>query len=180
MKYYALDIPDVMVIEPRVYEDERGFFYESYRQSFFSDLGIRDYFVQDNHCRSQKGVLRGLHFQVAPCEQAKLVRCVEGKIFDVVVDIRPDSKTFGKYASVELSAENKKILYVPIGFAHGYLALEDGTEVLYKVTAIWSPSHERGIVWNDPDVKISWPKLEKSYVLSERDQKYPTLKEYFQ
>jgi dTDP-4-dehydrorhamnose 3,5-epimerase len=178
MKFTPSEIEGVWVIEPRVYEDARGFFYESYRRSEFADHGIGDEFVQDNHCYSAKGVLRGLHFQREPHQQSKLVRAVRGRVFDVILDIRKKSKTFGKYLGIELSAENRKILYVPVGFAHGYCVLENGTEVLYKVSTVWSPPHEAGIVWNDPDLKIAWPKLDCPYQISERDRSYPTLKEY--
>ena len=178
MKFKALSIPDVILIEPRVFEDSRGFFYESYREDLFSQNGISQKFVQDNHSRSTKGVLRGLHYQIAPRAQAKLVRVVKGEVFDVAVDIRKDSKTFGKYVGEILSEKNKKIMYVPPGFAHGYLTLQDDTEFLYKCSDFYSPQHERGIIWNDTDIGIEWPELDIDFIYSEKDKKYPTLKEF--
>jgi len=165
------------LIEPQVFGDSRGFFYESFRENEFTRHGIEARFVQDNHSRSSKGVLRALHFQVKPKEQAKLIRVISGEVFDVVVDIRRDSKTFGQHFHSILNAENKTMLYVPAGFAHGFLALKDDTEFLYKVTDYYSPEHERGILWNDPAIKIAWPKLDAAYILSDKDKKNPTLKE---
>lgn len=178
MKFKTLSIPDVILIEPRVFEDSRGFFYESYREDAFVQNGITTKFVQDNHSRSTKGVLRGLHFQIPPKVQAKLVRVVRGEVFDVAMDIRKDSKTFGKYVGEILSEKNKKMMYIPPGFAHGYLTLQDDTEFLYKCSDFYSPQHERGIIWNDPDVGIAWPKLGVDFIFSEKDIKYPTLKEF--
>ena len=180
MKFTRLAISDVILIEPKVLGDERGFFLEFYREDLFEKNGISVKFVQDNHSRSVKGVLRGLHFQTEPMAQAKLVRVVQGEVYDVAVDIRKGSKTFGKYVGEILSAENKKMLYIPAGFAHGYCALKDGTEFMYKCSALYSPSHERGLIWNDPDLEISWPKLDVEYILSEKDKKYPILKKLFE
>ncbi len=177
MKFIGGKIPGVILIEPAVLGDDRGFFLETYRKDLFEQNGLRADFIQDNHSRSSKGVLRGLHYQVAPKEQAKLVRVVKGEAFDVVLDIRAGSKTFGRWEGHVLSAENKKILFVPAGFAHGFLALEDDTEFIYKVSEVYSPSHERGILWNDPDVGISWPKPNRPYILSDKDQKFPLLKD---
>ena len=180
MKFIPLKIKEVILIDPEVFEDSRGFFFESYSRDFFSRNGIQEEFVQDNHSRSLKGVLRGLHYQLLPLDQAKLVRVVSGKAFDVVVDIRPGSKTFGHYVSETLTAQNKKILYIPTGFAHGFLSLEDGTELLYKVSKPYSPTHERGILWSDPQISIVWPKLDTPYAFSEKDKKFPYLKEITQ
>ena len=165
------------MIEPQAFEDGRGFFMETYRRDLFEKNGISAHFVQDNHSRSAKGVLRGLHYQVAPKQQAKLVRVARGEVFDAVVDIRPGSKTFGRWEGHVLSGQNKKMLFVPVGFAHGFLSLEDDTEILYKVSEAYSPSHERGILWNDPAIGIQWPKLDRPYLLSEKDRKFPALEE---
>ena len=179
MKFTRLEIPDVILIEPQVYEDERGFFYESYREDIFKNNGVNVHFVQDNHSKSNKGVLRGLHFQIAPKAQAKLVRVTRGEVFDVAVDIRPKSQTFGQYVGVTLSEENKKMLYVPEGFAHGFLVMRDNTEFIYKCSDCYSIEHERGIIWNDSQINITWPKLDIPYVLSEKDKKLPSLKDMF-
>ena len=178
MKATPLNVPDVLLIEPRIFEDPRGFFYESYSEKEFAELGIHTKFVQDNHSRSSRGVLRGLHFQIAPKEQAKLVRVVRGEVFDVAVDIRKNSKTFGQHVDVTLSEENRRMLYVPAGFAHGYCVLRDGTELLYKTSDFYSPEHDRGIMWNDPDLHIPWPKLTGDYILSEKDKKHPPLSQW--
>jgi dTDP-4-dehydrorhamnose 3,5-epimerase len=176
-EFRELEIPGVVLIEPKVFEDERGCFMETYKRSDFAAAGITEQFVQDNHSASARGVLRGLHFQKGPNAQGKLVRCVRGKVFDVVADIRRDSPTFGKWASVELSGDNRKIIYVPAGLAHGFLALSGGAEVLYKCTKEYSPANESGIIWNDPDLDIDWPVKEP--ILSARDIKLPTLGEGF-
>jgi dTDP-4-dehydrorhamnose 3,5-epimerase len=177
MKFIPTDLSGVIVIEPRVFEDARGFFFESYQKALFAEHGIGVEFLQDNHTLSAKGVLRGLHFQIAPKAQAKLVRVVSGKAFDVVVDVRRDSKTFGRSMSMVLSAGNRKMLYIPAGFAHGYCALEDGTEFLYKASDFYSPQHERGIRWDDPALGIPWPKLDRPYTLSDKDRHYPLLED---
>ena len=176
MKFTPTKIPDVILIEPTVFSDSRGFFFESYSKEIFSRNGISVEFVQDNHSSSARGVLRGLHYQVRPKEQAKLVRVVSGAAFDVVVDIRRGSRTFGKFVAHQLTAENKKMVYVPVGFAHGFYVLKDSTEFLYKVSSPYSPEHERGILWNDPELGIPWPKLDVDYVISEKDKRHPALK----
>jgi dTDP-4-dehydrorhamnose 3,5-epimerase len=151
-------IPEVLLLEPRVFGDERGFFFESYNRAAFRDAtGLDISFVQDNHSRSARGVLRGLHYQVTQ-QQGKLLRVVVGEIFDVAVDLRRASPTFGRWVGVRLSAANKCQLWIPPGFAHGFLALEDGTELLYKASDYYAPAHERCIVWNDPQIGIDWPR----------------------
>lgn len=176
MKFIRTQVPGVILIEPDVFDDKRGFFFEFYSKELFAKNGITVDFVQDNHSKSAKGVLRGMHFQIPPKAQAKLVKVIKGSAFDVVVDIREGSQTFGKFVSHVLSAENKKMLYVPVGFAHGFCALEEGTEFLYKVSDFYSAKHERGIIWNDSAIDIPWPKIEGGYILSEKDKKYPPLK----
>ena len=173
--FKRLDIPDVILVEPKVFGDERGFFMETYKASEFKKNGIEYEFVQDNHSKSQKGVLRGLHYQLKPMEQGKLVRCIRGRIWDVAVDIRKGSPWYGKWVAVELSEENKLMLWVPSGFAHGFVALEDDTEVVYKVTKEYSPELDRGIIWNDTDIGVKWP-IENP-MLSEKDKNLPGLKE---
>ena len=169
-------IKDVILIKPKVFGDNRGFFMESYKKSDFYANGIDVEFNQDNHSKSSKGVLRGLHYQKAPYRQAKIVRCVKGRIYDVAVDIRPESKTFGQYVKVELSEENKHMLYIPVGFAHGFVALSDEVEILYKASGEYAPDADRGIIWNDPDINIDW-EIDFEPVLSDKDRKQPTLKE---
>jgi dTDP-4-dehydrorhamnose 3,5-epimerase len=149
-------LAEVLVVEPRVFGDERGFFFESWNARSFAEAGIPAKFVQDNHSRSARGVLRGLHYQIAQ-PQGKLVRVVRGSVFDVAVDIRRSSPTFGRWVGVELSADNRKMLWVPPGFAHGFLSLEDGTEFLYKCTDFYAPDHERTILWSDRQIGIDWP-----------------------
>ena len=163
-------IPDVKIIEPTVFGDERGFFFESFNQSKFETaIGRSVSFVQDNHSRSVKGVLRGLHYQISPHAQAKLVRCTLGKVFDVVVDIRQSSSTFGQWVGTYLSAENKRQLWIPEGFAHGFITLSDEAEFLYKTTDYYVPDHERCILWNDADIGIAWP-INDVPQLSRKDQ----------
>jgi dTDP-4-dehydrorhamnose 3,5-epimerase len=169
-------LPGVFVITPRVFSDPRGFFFESYNQETLRSKGIDTLFVQDNHSKSGRDTLRGLHFQVPPVEQVKLVRVVRGTIWDVAVDIRAGSPTFGQWLGVELSAENFCQLLIPSGYAHGFCVLSEEAEVLYKASHIYSPQHERGILWNDPDLAIEWPT--DSPVLSERDRKAARLAEY--
>ena len=175
MKFTGMGIGEVLLIEPEVREDRRGFFTEWYREDVFAQNGLPVKFVQDNHSRSARGVLRGLHYQIPPKAQDKLVRVVRGSAFDVAVDIRKGSKTFGRTVTVTLSAGNRRMLFIPKGFAHGFLALEEGTEFLYKVSDFYSPADERGIFWKDPALAIAWPKLDIDYLLSDKDQKYPTL-----
>ena len=158
MKATPLAIPDVILLEPRVFGDDRGFFFESYnRQAFREATGVDPDFVQDNHSRSVKGVLRGLHYQLPPKAQGKLVRVTVGEVFDVAVDIRPGSATFGKWVGEVLSAENKRQMWIPPGFAHGFLTLSETAEFLYKTTDYYSPEHERCIRWDDPTLRIQWP-----------------------
>ncbi|EAM8445564.1 dTDP-4-dehydrorhamnose 3,5-epimerase, partial [Salmonella enterica] len=158
MNVIKTEIPDVLIFEPKVFSDERGFFMESFNQKVFEEaVGRKIEFVQDNHSKSTKGVLRGLHYQVEPYAQGKLVRCIAGEVFDVAVDIRKDSETFGKWVGVNISSENKRQLWIPEGFAHGFLVLSDSADFLYKTSNYYSPIHERGIVWNDPTININWP-----------------------
>ncbi|EEB7917889.1 dTDP-4-dehydrorhamnose 3,5-epimerase, partial [Salmonella enterica] len=153
----------------KVFSDERGFFMESFNQKVFEEaVGRKIEFVQDNHSKSTKGVLRGLHYQVEPYAQGKLVRCIAGEVFDVAVDIRKDSETFGKWVGVNISSENKRQLWIPEGFAHGFLVLSDSADFLYKTSNYYSPIHERGIVWNDPTININWP-INIDKILSEKD-----------
>ncbi|MDF3838055.1 dTDP-4-dehydrorhamnose 3,5-epimerase [Cupriavidus basilensis] len=150
-------LPEVLILEPRVFGDDRGFFFESFNQRDFQEVtGVDTPFVQDNHSRSAKGVLRGLHYQIQH-PQGKLVRVSRGEVFDVAVDLRRSSPNFGKWAGVVLSEENKRQLWVPPGFAHGFVAMSDVAEVLYKTTDYWYPEHERSLVWNDPTVAVQWP-----------------------
>jgi dTDP-4-dehydrorhamnose 3,5-epimerase len=149
-------IPDVLIIEPRVFGDQRGFFFESYNRRVFEPLGITGEFVQDNHSRSAKNVLRGLHYQIRQ-PQGKLVRVVAGEVFDVAVDIRRSSPAFGRWVGERLSAESKRMMWIPAGFAHGFLVLSEFAEFLYKTTDYWAPEHERSLLWNDPDLAIAWP-----------------------
>ncbi|MEB3182038.1 MAG: dTDP-4-dehydrorhamnose 3,5-epimerase [Nostocaceae cyanobacterium] len=169
-------IPDVLLIEPKVFGDDRGFFFESYNQQKFTDTtGLTVQFVQDNHSRSKQNVLRGLHYQIQQ-PQGKLLRVIAGSIFDVAVDIRRSSSTFGKWVGYELSAENKSQLWIPPGFAHGFLVLSEFAEVLYKTTELYAPEHERTILWNDPDIGIDW-RLLAPPILSAKDKEGKPLKE---
>jgi len=174
-EFRRLEIPDVVLIKPKVFGDDRGFFMETYKKSDFERAGIKGEFVQDNHSKSRYGVLRGLHYQKEPYTQAKIVRCIKGVIYDVAVDLRKNSPTFGKYIGVILSEYNKYMLYVPRGFAHGFLVLSGEAEVVYKVDNEYAPDYEGGLIWKDPDVNIPWP-IEDP-ILSEKDQKWPTLRE---
>ncbi len=169
MKVTATSIPDVLVIEPKVFGDARGFFYESFNQKAFDEaIGRHVEFVQDNHSRSAKGVLRGLHYQIEQ-PQGKLVRAVRGSVFDVAVDIRRSSPTFGRWVGEELSESNHKQLWIPPGFAHGFLVLTDAAEFLYKTTNYYAPAHERCIAWNDPTLAIDWPLGGAMPLLSAKD-----------
>ena len=169
-------IKDVILVKPKVFGDNRGFFMESYKKSDFFANGIDVEFNQDNHSKSTKGVLRGLHYQAKPYGQAKLVRCSKGRIYDVAVDIRPNSETFGQYVKVELSEDNKQMLYIPEGFAHGFVALTDEVELLYKASGEYNPQADRGVLWNDKDINIDW-NIDFEPLLSEKDKVQPTLKE---
>ena len=171
--FARLEIPDVILVEVQSFKDDRGFFRETYKQSEFLKNGATGSFVQDNHSYSKRGVLRGLHYQKPPNAQAKLVSIVRGEIFDVAVDIRRGSPTYGKWVAQILSRENHPMLYIPEGFAHGYLVLSEEADVVYKVTSEYSPENERGIIWNDPQLAIQWP-IERP-ILSPRDARYPTL-----
>ena len=176
MEFIKTFIPEVILVKPKVFGDERGFFMESYRKSLFQANGIAPEFIQDNHSKSTKGVLRGLHYQLDPKAQGKLVRCVSGAVFDVAVDIRRGSPTFGKWVGYELSAENKCMLWIPAGFAHGFVTLEDDTEFLYKTTGEYAPECDRGIKYDDPEIGIVWPVLGE-LLLSDKDQCQPLLKD---
>lgn len=167
MRLIDTAIPDVKLIEPKVFGDERGFFYESFNQRVLAELGITGNFVQDNHSRSQRNVLRGLHYQIHQA-QDKLVRVVLGEVFDVAVDLRRSSPTFGKWVGMYLSAQNKRMAWVPKGFAHGFLTLSDSAEFLYKTTDYYAPEHERSIIWNDASLGIKWP-LTAAPVLAKKD-----------
>jgi dTDP-4-dehydrorhamnose 3,5-epimerase len=168
-------LPDVVLITPQVYQDDRGCFFESYKRSEFAANGIAEEFIQENCSFSKKGVLRGLHYQLPPFAQGKLVTCASGNIFDVAVDIRRGSPAFGKWVAFELSAENKRMLYVPPGFAHGFYVLSEAARLVYKITARYAPDHEGGIMWDDPEIGIRWPAGE--VLLSEKDKKNPPLRE---
>lgn len=169
MNVIRTEIPDVLVIEPQVFGDDRGFFYESYNENkLLEKAGINEHFVQDNHSRSAKNVLRGLHYQIQQ-PQGKFVRVVVGSVFDVAVDLRKSSSTFAQWVGTELSAENKRQLWIPAGFAHGFLVLSEYAEFLYKTTAYYAPQYDRTILWNDPDLAIAWPITEEP-ILSTKDQ----------
>ena len=174
--FERLKIEDLILVRPKVFGDNRGFFAECYKKSDFALNGINVDFVQDNHSKSSKGVLRGLHYQQSPYAQAKLVRCIKGRIYDVAVDIRPDSKSFGKYVKVELSEDNKYMLYIPEGFAHGFVVLSDEAELIYKTSAEYAPEYDSGIRWDDKDLNIDWG-IDFEPVLSEKDKNLPYLKE---
>jgi dTDP-4-dehydrorhamnose 3,5-epimerase len=174
MKATRLAVPDVVLLEPKVFGDARGFFFESYNERIFQDAtGLKPNFVQDNHSRSAKGVLRGLHYQIQQA-QGKLLRVVAGEIFDVAVDIRISSPTFGQWVGERLSAENKRLMWIPEGFAHGFVAVTEFAEVVYKTTDFWAAEHERCIAWNDPTLAIAWP-LDGTPLLSSKDQQAPSL-----
>lgn len=174
-EFEKLSLDGLVLVKPRVFPDERGFFVETYKRRDFAANGIPEEFVQDNHSKSAKGVLRGLHYQRAPRAQGKLVRCTAGAILDVGVDIRKGSPTFGKWAAAELSAANAHMLYLPPGFAHGFLVLSDTAEILYKCTAEYAPSDEGGIVWNDPEIGVRWGIAAPA--LSGRDAALPRLRD---
>ena len=178
MKFTRTAIEDVVIIEPKVHGDHRGYFVETYRKDKLEEfLGYSIDFCQDNESKSKKGVLRGLHYQLPPYAQTKLVRVIKGKVLDVAVDIRKGSPTFGEYVAVELSEENKKQLLVPRGFAHGFVVLEDDTIFAYKVDSYYSPECDRGIAYNDPDIAIDWQLPQEELLLSEKDTKQPRLNE---
>ena len=172
--FIKLEIPEVILIETKVFQDKRGFFTETYKKSEFKENGINEEFVKENFAHSKYGVLRGLHFQKNPKAQGKLVKVIKGIVFDVAVDIRKGSPTYGKWVGVTLSGENNKILYIPKGFAHGFCVLSEEADFLYKVTNEYSPEFESGVLWNDPEINIKWPI--KNPIINERDSKYQTLK----
>ncbi|HYS53287.1 MAG TPA: dTDP-4-dehydrorhamnose 3,5-epimerase [Thermoanaerobaculia bacterium] len=174
MNVIETSLPGVLILEPRVFADDRGFFMETYRSDHFRDLGIAAIFVQDNHSRSARGVLRGLHYQ-EPNPQGKLVRCTKGALFDVAVDIRVGSPHFGEWVSFELTEDNKRMAWVPAGFAHGFCALSDEADLVYKCTAVYDAKSDRAILWSDPDLRIAWP-IGKPLV-SPKDTGAPRLKE---
>lgn len=175
MKFTPLSLDGLIQITPRVFEDERGFFMESFRKTLFQEAGVDCEFVQNNHSRSKLGTIRGLHYQSSP-GQAKLVRCTRGKIWDVAVDIRPNSPTFGQWKGVELSEENFEMLFVPVGFAHGFAVLSETAEIQYKCSAYYNAETECGIAWDDADLAIEWPVSVP--ILSARDQALPSFQEY--
>lgn len=182
-KKIETEIKDLVIIEPTVFEDNRGFFLESYNYNDFKEIGIDNIFVQDNHSKSSKGALRGLHFQKEEFAQAKLVRALKGAVLDIAVDLRKDSQTFGKYVAIELSEENKRMFFIPRGFAHGFLALTDEVESYYKCDNFYVPQAEDGLIWNDIDLKIEWDFKkynidEKELIISEKDKKNKTFLEY--
>ncbi|WP_340609344.1 dTDP-4-dehydrorhamnose 3,5-epimerase [Xenorhabdus bharatensis] len=171
MNLIKTKIPDVLIFEPKVFKDNRGFFFESFNQKTFEEIvGYPVNFVQDNHSKSTRGVLRGLHFQKKPYEQGKLVRCILGEVFDIAVDIRKSSPTFGQWVGVNLSAENKRQLWIPEGFAHGFICLSDTAEFLYKATNLYHPESESSILWNDKKLNITWPLDTKEIILSDKDR----------
>jgi len=176
MQFTPLAIPEVILVEPKTFRDDRGFFLESYHAERFDAGGIHCTFPQDNHSRSVRGTLRGLHYQTRP-GQAKLVRCVRGTIWDVAVDIRPSSPTFGRWVAQELSEDNQRMLFVPIGFAHGFVVLSDLADVLYKCSHYYVAETEAGVAWDDPDLALPWPV--DLPLLSDRDRKNPRLRELF-
>lgn len=165
------EIPGVIVIQPKLFGDSRGYFMETYKKSDFAEAGITKEFVQDNESASVKGVLRGLHFQ-KDHTQGKLVRVIRGEVYDVAVDVRPGSETFGKWVGIILSSEKKNMLYIPEGFAHGFLVLSDIAEFIYKCTDVYDPASEGGIPWNDKTINVEWPKLDMDYIMSEKDGKH--------
>ena len=175
-KFNQLSIPGVILIESQSWNDQRGNFMELYKLSEFSAFGISDNFVQENYSYSIKGVLRGLHQQITPKPQAKLVKCIRGEIFDVAVDLRDNSPTYGNWVGVNLSAENKKQLFIPQGFLHGFCVLSDEAEVIYKCSVEYAPECERGIVWNDPTININWPI--RNPIVADKDLRLPLLKDF--
>ncbi len=175
MPFTETELPGVKIFEPRIFHDDRGYFFEAFNQNTFAEGGIRAIFVQDNQARSTYGVLRGLHYQVPPFAQAKLVRVLEGEVLDVIVDLRADSPTYGRSLSIVLSAENKKQLFVPRGFAHGYLVLSPTAEFFYKCDNFYSKKDEGGLLYNDPQLNIDWRLPQEDIIIAERDRHFPTL-----
>lgn len=177
MKFTSFTIPGLLLIEPKVFGDERGFFMETFKASIFEKRNIPTFYPQDNHSRSAKGVLRGLHFQVPPYHQGKLLRVTAGRVYDVAVDIRKGSPHYGKWQGAEISATNKNMFWVPPGFAHGFIVLDDNTDFLYKVTSEYSPEHELGIAYDDKQIQIPWQEIagDLPLIISERDKQLPDL-----
>jgi dTDP-4-dehydrorhamnose 3,5-epimerase len=172
MKVSSTELSEIKILEPQIFRDERGFFYESFNNHKFNELvSSNTQFVQDNHSKSAKGVLRGLHYQMEPYAQGKLVRVIHGEVFDVAVDIREDSKTYGRWVGLNLSSENKKMIWIPEGFAHGFLVLSDHAEVNYKTTNYYSKEHERVIHWKDNNFNIKWPEKNLKIITSDKDNK---------
>lgn len=176
LNFTKTEIEGVYIIEPKVFGDNRGYFMETYSESDFKKAGLNYNFVQDNQSKSKKGVLRGLHFQTKH-PQAKLVRVIKGEVFDVAVDLRDESPTYGKWVGVLLSEDNKKQLLIPRGFAHGFLVISDTAEFVYKCDELYHPEDDGGIIYNDPDINIKWPNIDAPILLSDKDKKHPTLKE---
>ena len=177
MEFIPTDIPEVLLIKPKLFADARGYFMETFRADLFAAHGIDEAFVQDNMSSSVKGTLRGLHYQLAPHAQGKLVRVIRGAVYDVAVDIRRASPTFGRWLGVTLTEENKLSLYIPAGFAHGFYVLSDVAEFIYKCTRLYAPQAERGIIWNDPELNIQWPIESQALILSSKDQANPLLRD---
>ncbi|WP_291400205.1 dTDP-4-dehydrorhamnose 3,5-epimerase [Daejeonella sp.] len=177
MKFVETEIKDLFIIEPKIWKDDRGYFFESYNKQSFDDAGIQVNFVQDNQSLSQKGTLRGLHAQANPYAQGKLVRVIQGKVLDIAVDIRKESKTYGQYEAVELSGDNNRMLWIPPGFLHGFVTLEDDTIFAYKVSGLYNKSSEFGVIWNDPDLNIDWGIPTDQVILSEKDKTLPLFKD---
>lgn len=178
MKFIETEIKDLLIIEPKVWNDNRGYFFESYNQKLFKDAGIDAEFLQDNQSLSQKGALRGLHGQADPFAQGKLVRVIQGKVLDVAVDVRKNSPTYGQHIDIELSADNQRMFWVAPGFLHGFLTLEDNTIFTYKVTKLYDKASEIGVLWNDPDLNINWGMDESEIILSEKDTRLPLFKDF--
>lgn len=178
MRFIKTKIKDLIIIEPKIFGDERGYFIESYNKKKFEDIIGKASFVQDNESKSSKGVLRGLHFQKPPFDQAKLVRCIEGKVLDVAVDLRNGSRTYGQYVAVELSGDNKRQLFVPRGFAHGFLVLSENAIFSYKVDNVYAPDYDSGISWNDPMLNIPWGMDKSEILVSKKDSKLPFFSDF--
>lgn len=178
MNFIKTSIPDLVIIEPKVFGDHRGYFLESFKKKEFEEQIYKVDFVQDNESKSSRGVLRGLHFQKPTCAQSKLVRCIKGKVLDVALDLRKGSPTYGKYEAIELSDENKRQLFVPRGFAHGYSVLSDDTIFAYKVDNWYAPDYEDGILWNDETLNINWKLNESEVILSEKDKNLQLFKDF--
>ena len=175
-EFIETELKDVLIIKPKVFGDKRGFFLESYKKNDFYNAGIKEEFNQDNHSKSTKGVLRGLHFQLNPKSQAKIVRCVRGKIYDVAVDIRKNSPTYKKWIKVELSEDNKQMIYIPVGFAHGFVVLSEEAELIYKATNEYAPDLDGGIRWNDSDINVDWG-IDFIPIISDKDASLPAFKD---